>query len=95
MRARRAGGAAAAMLEVADTGPGIPPDRLETIWDAFYTTKAEGTGLGLAIVRSLVEENGGSISVASEIGQGTVFTIALPAPSAPGDATGRTTPAGA
>jgi signal transduction histidine kinase len=79
LRARRAADTGRPVLEVADTGPGIPPERVERIWDAFYTTKAEGTGLGLAIVRSLVEENGGRIDVTSEVGRGTVFTIVLAA----------------
>lgn len=67
-------------IEVADTGPGIPPDRLEGIWTAFYTTKPEGTGLGLSIVRALVmEQPGATISVHSEVGRGTTFTISFPA----------------
>jgi signal transduction histidine kinase len=69
-------------IEVADTGPGIPADRLDTIWQPFYTTKREGTGLGLSIVRGLVEEQeGGQIAVASEPGQGTTFRVTLPAAS--------------
>jgi signal transduction histidine kinase len=67
-------------IEVADNGPGIPAERLETIWQPFYSTKRDGTGLGLSIVRGLVEEQeGGAISVASVVGGGTVFTIRLPA----------------
>lgn len=74
-------GASAAwvLVEVADTGPGIPADVLPKIWEAFYTTKPEGTGLGLSIVRALVEEQPGArISVQSEPGRGTVFTLMMP-----------------
>ena len=68
------------VAEIADTGPGIPPEQLEGIWTAFYTTKAEGTGLGLSIVRALVaEQPGATISVRSTIGRGTVFSLAFPA----------------
>jgi signal transduction histidine kinase len=66
-------------ITVADTGPGIPPEDLERIFEAFYTTKPHGTGLGLGISRSIVEEHpGGSFSVESEKGKGTRFTISLP-----------------
>jgi signal transduction histidine kinase len=78
LRARRDD--AQVMIEVADTGAGIAADRLETIWQPFYSTKRDGTGLGLSIVRGLVEEQeGGTITVASVSGGGTVFTIRLPA----------------
>jgi PAS domain S-box-containing protein len=73
------------LIEVADTGPGIPEDRLETIWGAFYTTKADGTGLGLSIVRGIIEEQpGATISLESRIGRGTTFTVAIPAAGDPG-----------
>ncbi len=66
-------------IAIADTGPGIPPEDLERIFEAFYTTKPQGTGLGLGISRSIVEEHpGGSFSVASEKGKGTRFVISLP-----------------
>jgi signal transduction histidine kinase len=66
-------------LSVTDNGPGIPEDRLEQIFDPFYTTKApgEGTGLGLAVSRSLMEAMGGDLTVASVPGQGACFTIRL------------------
>jgi PAS domain S-box-containing protein len=71
-------GARRVVVEIADTGPGIPADRVERIWDAFYTTKPEGTGLGLSIVRSLVEEQpDASISVESVPGAGTTFRLTL------------------
>jgi len=68
-------------VSVADEGCGIPGEILEKIFEPFYTTKEEGkgTGLGLAMVRDLVAQNGGRISVASEPGRGTVFTLAFPA----------------
>ncbi len=70
---------ASVIVEVADTGPGIPPEALPQIWEPFYTTKPEGTGLGLAIVRSLVaEQPGASIDVESRPHQGTTFTLTLP-----------------
>ncbi|MBI3458357.1 MAG: GAF domain-containing protein [Candidatus Rokubacteria bacterium] len=72
----------AVTVEVADTGPGIPPEKLPDIWEAFYTTKPEGTGLGLSIVRSLVaEQPGASIEVESRPGVGTTFTLLLPVAS--------------
>ena len=69
-----------ALLEVADTGIGMPPDILARIFDPFFTTKppGEGTGLGLTSLRSMVEEGGGRMEVASEPGRGTRFRILLP-----------------
>jgi len=68
------------VLEVADTGVGIPPEHLDSIFDPFFTTKeiGRGTGLGLASVQGTVAQHGGTIAVASEPGAGTVFTIRLP-----------------
>jgi signal transduction histidine kinase len=69
-------------IEIADTGTGIPADKLALIWEPFYTTKTEGTGLGLSIVRGLVERQpGASITAQSTVGQGTVFTVTFPAHS--------------
>lgn len=67
-------------VEIADTGVGIPPKLLPKIFDAFYSTKdvKSGTGLGLAICKGIVEEMGGQISVKSEVGRGTTFTLRLP-----------------
>jgi signal transduction histidine kinase len=64
---------------VSDTGSGIPAERLGAIFDDFVTTKKRGLGLGLAITKRIVEQLDGSISVASEIGKGTTFTIRFPA----------------
>ena len=68
-------------LKVADTGPGIPADVVERIFDPFYTTKKDGTGLGLAISRRIVSAHKGALLVESYAGAGTVFTIRLPSPS--------------
>jgi two-component system NtrC family sensor kinase len=64
---------------VADNGPGIPSPILEKIFTPFFTTKAQGTGLGLAICHKLIAQHGGDITVRSEDGQGTVFTVDLKA----------------
>lgn len=61
-----------------DFGSGIPPDHLGKIFEPFFTTKARGTGLGLAITKTIIEQHGGQIAVASEVGQGTRVTISLP-----------------
>jgi signal transduction histidine kinase len=64
---------------VSDTGPGIPEDTLQKIFDPFFTTKATGTGLGLSITKKIVEEHLGSIYIDSHVGEGSTFTICLPA----------------
>jgi signal transduction histidine kinase len=66
-------------VRVADTGSGIPADRLSKIFDDFVTTKSRGLGLGLAISKQTVEQLGGTITVASEVGRGTAFTLRFPA----------------
>jgi two-component system NtrC family sensor kinase len=68
------------IIEIEDTGEGIPPAHLKDIFKPFYTTKAvgAGTGLGLYISHEIITRHGGTISVRSELGQGTVFTIELP-----------------
>jgi signal transduction histidine kinase len=65
-------------VAISDTGSGIPPERLGAIFDDFVTTKKRGLGLGLAITRRVVEQLGGTITVASEIGKGTIFTMRFP-----------------
>jgi PAS domain S-box-containing protein len=69
------------VAEVADTGSGIPTEYLARIYDPFFTTKAigQGTGLGLSITYGIVHEHDGSIDCASAVGQGTRFTLSLPA----------------
>jgi signal transduction histidine kinase len=67
-------------LEVEDTGCGIPTTVLPRIFDPFFTTKGtgEGTGLGLSVSLGIIERHGGHISVESEVGKGTIFTVQLP-----------------
>lgn len=67
-------------ISISDTGKGIDPDVISKIFDPFFTTKpvGEGTGLGLSITFGIVERHGGSLSVRSEVGQGTTFTLELP-----------------
>jgi signal transduction histidine kinase len=72
-------------VRVIDTGQGIPPQILEKIFTPFFTTKAQGTGLGLAISHRLIEQQGGRLSVVSEDGKGTTFTVELPACSLDAD----------
>ena len=66
-------------ITVADTGSGIPAEQLSKIFDDFMTTKRRGLGLGLAISRRIVEQLDGTISVESEVGRGTTFTMRFPA----------------
>lgn len=73
-------------ISVRDTGCGIPPENLDRIFEPFFSTKTSadkpdrrGLGLGLAICREMIEELGGTITVASEVNVGTTFTINLPA----------------
>jgi len=66
-------------IEVADTGPGVKPADLERLFEPFFTTKASGSGLGLAIVQQTVDRHAGTISVRSQLGAGTTFSISLPA----------------
>ena len=67
-----------AIIEIADTGCGIPAERLETIFEDFATTKRRGLGLGLAISKKVVEQLGGTITVTSQVGLGSTFTVRFP-----------------
>ncbi len=67
-----------AVVEVADTGRGIPPESLPNIFRPFFTTKGGGTGLGLSLARRIVEDHGGAIEVSSAPGRGSQFTVRLP-----------------
>jgi signal transduction histidine kinase len=69
------------VLEISDTGEGIPEEDLRRIFDPFFTTKERGTGLGLAIVHRIVEAHGGHVTVRSEPGRGSTFRISLPGAS--------------
>ncbi len=65
-------------VSVADTGGGIPQEKIARIFEPFYTTKKKGTGLGLMIVQRIIRGHGGKIDVESRVGQGTTFRIRLP-----------------
>ncbi len=72
------------ILRIADTGVGIPSESIDQVFERFYrvdkarSRQSGGSGLGLAIVRSMVERNGGEISVESTVGKGSTFTVAFP-----------------
>jgi len=74
-----------AILRVADTGCGIPPERIETMFEDFHTTKRQGLGLGLAITKKIVDQSGGTITAASTVGKGTAFAVSLARVPAPAD----------
>jgi signal transduction histidine kinase len=65
-------------IEVSDTGSGLTPEERNRLFTPYYTTKGHGTGLGLAVAQSVISDHHGSITVQSEQGQGTTFTIHLP-----------------
>jgi signal transduction histidine kinase len=65
-------------ITITDTGPGIPYEDIDRIFDPFYTTKPTGVGLGLAISRKIIEDHGGSIKVESELSRGATFVVSLP-----------------
>jgi PAS domain S-box-containing protein len=65
-------------ISVSDTGVGIPADKIDQIFDTFFTTKPQGTGMGLAISRSIVESHGGRLWVNSNSGRGSTFQFTLP-----------------
>jgi two-component system, sporulation sensor kinase E len=69
-----------ATVRLRDNGCGIAPDKLERIFNPFFTTKERGTGLGMAISKKIVEAHEGSIDVVSEPGRGTEFAVTLPLP---------------
>lgn len=76
----RLGGRSASVvvLEVADTGKGIPPEVQKRLFDPFFTTKQEGTGLGLSIAMRIVEQQGGALQYTTQLGRGTTFSVHLP-----------------
>jgi signal transduction histidine kinase len=69
-------------VSIEDTGPGIDPQKISSIYDAFFTTKPSGTGLGLAICKMIVEQHGGELSATSEADGGARFEITLPTKTA-------------
>jgi signal transduction histidine kinase len=66
-------------VQISDTGTGITPENMSRLFEPFFTTKQNGTGLGLAVTQRIIEEHEGSIRVESRSGQGTTFTVLLPA----------------
>jgi signal transduction histidine kinase len=72
-----------AVLEVTDTGKGIPPEVEKRLFDPFFTTKEAGTGLGLSIAARIVEKHGGALEYQTRPGHGTTFGIVLPVVPAP------------
>lgn len=67
------------VTEISDTGTGIDPENISSVFKPFFTTRAKGTGLGLAIVKRIIDSHNGKIEVRSEAGKGTTFTVNLPA----------------
>jgi signal transduction histidine kinase len=78
--AREDGGRGQVEISVSDTGCGIPEENMSRIFDPFFTTKEVGfgTGLGLSVAHGIVERHGGTLTVKSKVGEGSVFTIRLP-----------------
>ena len=74
-------GANGVVIEISDSGGGIPPEILPTVCEPFFTTRPEGTGLGLAIAKRYVEEAGGRLEIASAVGRGTAVRVWLPVAS--------------
>src|SRR5207249_5256134 len=68
------------LVEIEDTGTGIPPEIIDKIFDPFFTTKEvnKGTGLGLSTVYGIIKQTGGFVYVESEVGKGTTFKILIP-----------------
>ena len=66
------------VIELSDSGPGIPASVREKVFQPFFTTKEEGSGLGLSITTRIVEEHGGRVEIKSEEGEGATFVITLP-----------------
>jgi len=67
-----------ALIKVSDSGPGVPTDVQNRVFEPFFSTKEEGSGLGLSIAKRIVEEHGGYLNLNSQVGQGTTFEILLP-----------------
>ena len=67
-----------ALVEISDTGKGIPEENLTKVFDPFFTTKETGTGLGLSVAHHIMEIWGGSIAVESTLGEGSTFVLIFP-----------------
>jgi signal transduction histidine kinase len=68
----------AVVIEIADTGAGIPEHVMSSVFDPFFTTRPEGTGLGLAVAKRFMEQNGGTVAIVSAPGEGTTIRLQLP-----------------
>jgi signal transduction histidine kinase len=68
------------LVAVRDSGPGIDPEHLERVFEAFYTTKSSGTGMGLSICRSIIGAHGGRLWAEANEPRGAVFQLTLPGP---------------
>jgi signal transduction histidine kinase len=66
------------LVSLADTGPGLPPEQADQIFNAFFTTKPQGTGMGLPISRSIIESHGGRLWATAHSGHGAIFQFTLP-----------------
>ena len=66
------------LVEVLNSGPGLPPERFDRIFEAFYTTKPGGMGMGLSVCRSIIQAHGGRIWASATVGQGATFRFTLP-----------------
>ena len=66
------------VVSISDTGVGLPPEKVERIFDAFYITKPQGSGMGLAIIRSIIESHGGGLWATPNNGRGASFHFSLP-----------------
>jgi signal transduction histidine kinase len=76
-------GARSVVAEIEDTGPGVPPELQEQIFNPFVTTKKSGVGLGLAIVSKIVDAHGGSLKLVTKPGHGACFRVEFPAVTDP------------
>ena len=83
IRAREDAQAGEIIISVRDTGSGIAPENMARLFQPLFTTKARGIGLGLMVAKNLIEANGGTLTVESEVGHGTRVTVTLPAAEVP------------
>jgi C4-dicarboxylate-specific signal transduction histidine kinase len=77
------------IVEMQDSGPGLDPEKLDRLFQSFYTTKPDGIGMGLAISRSIAEAHGGCLSAAPNNPRGAVFRLTLPVEETPSEASER------
>ena len=75
---RRRGGPGGTQIRIEDEGPGIAAEHESTVFEPFFTTKPGGSGLGLYISHDIVKRHGGSLTMTSEPGRGSTFTVELP-----------------